>query len=150
MRSPGLCVLTAAAALLLGGCQSQWYLQYETKDLVTTDVFVRSVPTGANITWNGVDLGPTPLKMPVEYTHVEQLWTRQTNKGAQMREAGSGWNPLSVPASVIHETQDRRRHVYKGNRFDVSAAASGHRDEMRPVVLEGEDELEIIFELVPR
>ena len=150
-RARGGRPLVAALALAgaaLAGCQSQWYLQYETHDLVTTNVTVRTEPPGGRVSWNGVDLGPAPLRMPVEYHHTEQLWSRQSNVGARMREDGS-LNPLSVPASLIHETEDRRRHVYGGNRFEVVASKAGHADAYREIVLEGEDEVEIVLALRP-
>jgi hypothetical protein len=140
--------LAAAAALTLAGCQSQYYLQNESHNLLTTDVIVRTEPSGAEIRWNDVSIGKSPLKMPVEYDHVEELWTRQTNVGARLREDWGTFGtiigfPIWIPASFFHETEDVRRHKYGNNEFEITARMRGHNDEYRTIKIEGEEELEV-------
>ena len=111
-------LLAVGVAVALTGCQSQWYLQNESHNLITTDVVVRSEPSGAEIRWDSVRIGVAPVKMPVEYDHVEQLWTRQTNIGARLREDWGTFGtiigfPIWLPASLFHEVEDRRMHVYE-------------------------------------
>jgi len=150
--------LSAAAAVLvlgLAGCRSQWYLQNEAHDLLTTDVVIRSYPTGADIRWDGVSLGPAPLRMPVEYDHVEQLWARQGSVGRRWCEEWGTFGaiigfPIWVPAMLFHETEDRRVHVYGHNEFEVSARLAGHNEAWRNVKLQGEDSVNVRIRLEPR
>ena len=140
--------LAAAGALLLAGCQSQYYLQNESANLLTTDVVIHTEPSGADIRWNDVAIGKSPLKMPVEYDHVEQVWTRQQNVGARLREDWGTFGtivgfPIWIPASFFHETQDIRKHVYGHNEFEVTPRMRGYADEYRKVKLEGEDAVEV-------
>ncbi len=140
--------VAAVIALALAGCQSQWYLQNESDNLLTTDVVIRTEPPGAEVRWNDVPLGTSPLRMPVEYDHVEQLWSRQTNIGARLREDWGTWGtiigfPIWIPASLIHETEDRRVHIYGHNQFDVTGRLRGYENAYRKVALEGEDEVEV-------
>ena len=147
--------IAATAAVALTGCQSQWYLQNESHNLLTTDVFVNTEPQGAEIRWDDVSIGPAPLRMPVEYDHVEQLWTRQNNVGARMREDWGTFGTIVgfiiwIPASLFHETEDRRVHVYGHNEFEVTARMRGYNDEYQDVKIEGEDEVHVRLRLDKR
>jgi hypothetical protein len=133
-RAGLLARLAAPACLALGaaGCQSQWYLGPQQHDLVTTNVLVRTEPPGAFVAFNGVEQAKAPVRIPVEYNHVEQMWTRQTNT-----------------LLLFHHAEDRRRHVYGENRHTVSAHLPGHDDAEQVLVLEGEDEIEVLLRLQP-
>ena len=146
---------TAVLAIAATGCQSQYYLQMESPNKLTTDVVIRTEPSGADIRWNDVAIGRSPLRMPVEYNHTEQLWTRQTNVGARLREEWGTLGtiigfPIWLPASLFHETEDVRRHVYGNNVFEVTARMRDHADTYRTVTLEGEDEVEVRIRLDER
>jgi len=148
-------VALAAAGLALTACQSQWYLQHESSDKLVTDVVIRTDPADAEILWQNVSLGRAPLRMPVEYDHVEELWTRQTNVGAELRESWGTLGsiigfPVWAVASLFHESEDRRRHVYGHNVFQAVARRPGYADAEREVRLEGEDEVEVRITLTPR
>ena len=148
-------VIALVGALLLTGCKSQWYQQHEVHNLVTTEVMLRSEPPGATIQWENVSIGKTPARLPVEYDHTEQLWTRQVNQGELMREdMGPVVKVLTFPiwgiASFFHTTQDRRRHVYGGNEFTVRMTLPGYQDAERQVQLQGEDEVDISMRLEKR
>jgi hypothetical protein len=148
-------VIALVGALLLTGCQSQWYMQHEVQNLITTEVVIHSDPEGGRIRWQNVPIGRTPVRLPVEYDHVEQLWTRQNNYGARMREdMGTVVTVLTFPvwmiASFFHTTEDRRRHLYGGNEFTVSISKSGYAIEERDVKLEGEDEVNLSVHLKKR
>jgi hypothetical protein len=154
MRNRGA-LIALTGALLLAGCKSQWYQQHEVHNLITTEVTLRSEPSGANITWQNQSIGRTPARMPVEYDHTEQLWSRQVNQGELMREdMGPVVKILTFPvwgiASFFHTTQDRRRHVYSGNMFDVVVTKPGYQSASRQVELQGEDEVDVSFRLEKR
>ena len=128
--------LAAALPLLLvalSGCTSQWYLQFETSDLVTTDVVVRTVPEGATISVDGATQAKSPVRIPIEYDHIEQLWSRQANK-----------------LLLFHYREDLRRHVYGHNKHVITAILRGHEDAEREIVLEGEDEVIVEIPLASR
>ncbi len=150
--------LTASVLSLvvfLGGCQSQWYLEKERPNKVTTVMLVRSEPTGAAITFDERELDRAPLRMPVVYHHVEQLWKRQTNQGVRLRES---WGtvgtivgfPVWMIASFFQTTEDRRRHLYGENVHVVGAALPGHHRTSEQVTFEGQDEIEVTLTLQKR
>ena len=145
-------VFLLTSVLLLAGCQSQWFLVTQRNDLVTTDLLVRTEPTGAPVSFNGVEMERAPFRLPVEYDHEEKLYERQTNVGAQLRE---DWGtvgtiigfPIWGPASAFHRTEERRVHVYGRNRHVISASLGGYDEAWQELVLEGEDEIEVSLEL---
>ena len=148
-------VIWIAGALLLTGCQSQWYEQHYVHNLITTDVVIRSEPAGARIQWETASIGKAPVRLPVEYDHTEQLWTRQNNQGARMREdMGTVMTILTFPvwaiASLFHTTEDRRRHVYGHNTFAIMLTKPGYNDAHRVIELEGEDEVDVMVRMKKR
>ena len=148
-------VFALAGALLLTGCQSQWIFQHKVDNLITTDVLIQSDPAGGSIQWDNVGIGRTPVRLPVEYYHSEQLWSRQSNYGASMRQdMGAIVTVLTFPvwaiASIGHFTEDRRRHVYGNNRFTVKVEKTGYTPTERTVELEGEDEVSVSVRLKSR
>lgn len=137
-----------ALCLALGACQSQWFMEHDQSEIVTTNVLVFTQPEGARVDLNGVYQADAPVRIPIEYSHTEQLWSRQTNAGARMREGMSPvvqvlTFPVWLIASVFHSTEDVRRHVYDGNRHSVRASAPQHQELTRVVQLEGEDEIRV-------
>ncbi len=137
---------------VLAGCQSAYVLDHEARELVQTEVVVRSAPEGAEIRFDGRSFGPAPLRMPIEYDHTEQLYLRQTNFGADMREGMSGLTtvltfPVWAVASLFHHKEELRRHVYGRNEFAVTASLPGRPVAERRVKLEGEDVVEVELEL---
>lgn len=147
-------LLTSAALLLTTGCQSQWYKQNERRELVTTELLIDTKPAGGEISFNGVPQGRAPLLIPVEYVHVEEIWSRQSNHGARLREDMSTVEsivtaPAWGAASAAHYTEDRVRHVYGGNEHVITAYLSGHDEGYREITLEGEDRIEVVLSLRP-
>jgi len=148
----GSLALIAALSIPLAACQSQWYLEVENAEVVTTEVVVRTSPAGAHVAFDGVRQGQAPIRIPVEYFHTQQLWSRQNNQGARMREdMSTPVQILTFPvwgiASFFHYTEDARRHVYSAHRHVVSAALKGRQEASRDVVLEGEAEYVVDLEL---
>ena len=93
--------------------------------------------------------------MPVEYDHTEQLWSRQNNQGARMREdMGTVVTILTFPvwaiASLFHFSEDRRVHVYGNNTFTITMSKVGYDSVERVVELEGEDEVDVSIRLQKR
>ena len=155
MRTPRLSALTLLAVLATApACQTQWFQVTANEDTVTTTVRVRSNPTGAKILRNETDIGPAPLDMPVRYPHKTSLWERQTNLGATLRDS---WGtvgtiigfPIWLPASLIHLKEEKYRHEYGSNRFVLSALLPGYDEGWREVDLNGEDEIDVVFDLTP-
>lgn len=140
-----------ALALVLAaatGCQTPWILEEERPELVRTDVRIESGPPGAMVSLNGVQQDRAPLIIPIEYHHVEQLWARQNNAGAAMREDWPVWAqvigfPVWGIASFFHFAEENRRHVYGANRHVVSAYLRDHRETIREITLEGEDSVTV-------
>lgn len=139
----------ASAAILAAGCSTQWYPGFSKADIARTDVIVRTEPPGATVLFNGVVQKETsPIRIPVDYNHVETVWERQTNAGIAMRE---GMSPvvkvLTFPvwaiASFFHYAEDTRRHEYGNNVHTVSAFCPGHDEVEQSVKLEGEAEHEV-------
>jgi hypothetical protein len=123
--------LVVAGALLATGCTSQWYPGFERRDIVRTDVEIRTEPPGATIYMNGTKLAsPSPLRQPIEYDHVERLYERQNNV-----------------AMVYHYKEDLRRHEYAGNRYKFEARLPGYYDTAEEVVLEGEAQKVVTIKL---
>jgi hypothetical protein len=123
--------LVAGLALgLLPGCTSQWYMGGERAELVTTVVRVDTEPQGAVVYFNGVRQAAAPVRIPVEYDHVEQLWSRQNNRFL-----------------VYHYREDRRRHVYGNNVHTVAAHLPGHVEAEQVVTLEGQEEVAVTLRL---
>ena len=148
-------MIALVGALLLTGCKSQWIQNHEVHNLVTTDVVIHTEPTRARLKWENVSIGKAPVRLPVEYDHTEQLWSRQNNQGARMREdMGPILTILTFPvwaiASFFHTTEDRRVHVYGNNEFTVSASATGHHTVEHAIKLEGEDEVNVSLRLEER
>lgn len=147
--------LAVVLLLALAGCQSQWYLQHDRPELVTTHVIVRTDPPKAAVSLNGVPQNVAPVRIPIEYHHIEELWTRQSNYGARMRE---DWAPIvqivTLPiwgvASFFHFNEDRRRHKYGGNTHELTARKMGYHDARQVLVLEGEAEVEVTLSLHER
>jgi hypothetical protein len=145
--------LPVLGLLCLPACQTQFFLQHDQSDLVTTNVLVESVPTGGWVSFDGVGQAAAPVRIPVQYTHTEQVWSRQTNHGASMRE---NWSTVGVVlgfpiwgiASFFHYTETVRRHVYSGNRHEVTATMKGRSERTRTLELQGEDEIRVELELV--
>jgi hypothetical protein len=141
-RLAGLC----AAAALATGCSTQWYPGYSKRDVVRTDVVIRSEPRGATITFNGVRQPvPAPIRIPVEYDHTETRYERQSNYGQRMREdMGPVLSIVTFPvwmvASLFHYKEDLRRHEYGGNRHVIDAWLKGYDDAHEEILLEGEGE----------
>lgn len=137
---------------VLPACQSQWYKQSERRELVTTEILVDTKPTGAEISFNGVPQGRAPLLIPVEYLHIEEIWSRQSNHGARMREDMSAVEsivtaPAWGAASAAHYTEDRIRHVYGANEHVLTAYAPGYDEGYQEVSLEGEERVEVVLSL---
>jgi hypothetical protein len=141
-------------ALALAGCQTQWFLEGETSDIVETRVRVDTDPAGAWVSFNGVAQAKAPVIIPVLYDHTEQLWARQSNEGARMRDGMSTvvqivTFPVWAVASLFHFREDKRRHVYGGNQHTVSAAMRGRLEAYQALELEGEAEVEVRLVLPP-
>lgn len=140
--------------LLLSACQSQYYLQHDESEIVTTNVLVETAPTGAWVAFDGVRQAKSPVRIPVEYTHTEQLWSRQSNHGAKMREEWSTVGvilgfPIWGVASFFHYKEDVRRHVYSNNHHEVTATMKGRQEHTRTLDLNGEEEIRVELELPP-
>ena len=75
--------LSVVLLLALAGCQSQWYLQHDRPELATTDVIVRTDPSGAAVSLNGVPQNVAPVRIPIEYHHVEQLCPRTLSSACE-------------------------------------------------------------------
>ena len=154
MRTLRIAALLLVAAAL-GACQSPWYRQQEHGEIVTTHVIIHTEPAGATVYFNGTRQAAAPVDIPVEYHHVEELWVRQNNHGARMRE---GWSklvtfvtfPIWGVASFFHYEDQVRRHVYGGNRHTVSASLKGHQEAFEKIELEGEAEVRVDLTLPAR
>lgn len=142
-------VAALAAAVLAAGCSSQWYPGFSKADVARTDVIVRTEPEGATVLFNGVvQKQVSPIRIPVDYDHVETVYERQTNAGLAMRE---GMSPLAqvltfpvwAVASFFHYSEDVRRHEYGNNVHTVSAYAPGRDEVQETIRLEGEAEREV-------
>lgn len=151
----GVIRLGGALALLTAGCSSQAYLQHQRPEFVTTEVVVRtSPPEDATVYFNNVRQATAPVRIPVEYTHVEQLYARQTNWGKTWRESWS-WPmkilgaPIWLVGSLFHYREEIRRHTYGGHEHEVSAQAPGYIEAFRVIELEGEERVDVHLELEP-
>ncbi len=148
--------LTLVAAAVAGGCTSQWFPGYAHPDIAKTDLVIHTEPTGATLLMDGTKLGkPAPVRLPIEYAHVDTLYERQSNYGVQMREdMGPVLTVLTFPvwlvASFFHFTEQKHRHTYGHNTFVVTAYAPGREDAEITVVLEGEAEKQIVLKLPPK
>ncbi len=166
MRPAALLPVVAAAALA-AGCNSQWFPGFSHSDIARTDVVIRTEPPGATIVMTRVDASsqasspdtlrlptPSPVRQPIEYDHVETLYERQNNYGAQMRE---GMHPvvqvLTFPvwavASFFHFREEKHRHEYGNNKYVVTAQMPGRDDAEQSIVLEGEAEHPVLLKLPP-
>lgn len=144
----------ALAATAAGGCQSQWFYETAHSEVVRTDVVVRTSPTGALVFLNGTRMDTAPIRIPVAYEHVTEQWFRQSNYGARIRESTGVWGtillfPIWLPASLIHGTQEMKRHVYNGGRLSIAARMDGREPADRTIDIQGEAEVEVLLELAP-
>ena len=160
--------VAVAAVLVAGGCSSQWYPGYAHPNIARTDVVIRTEPSGATIVMTRVGesgqpwtvesrklQSVSPVRQPIEYDHVETLYERQQNYGADMRE---GMHPvlqvLTFPvwavASFFHFRQEKRRHEYGNNKFVVMAYLPDREDAEETIVLEGEAEHPVLLKLPPQ
>ena len=139
----------ACLALLAAGCSSQWYPGVTHSDIARTEIVIRSDPTGAVITFDGRQQpSPAPIRIPVEYSHSDTLYERQSNHGAAMRES-MAWPfqiltfPVWMVASFFHFKEELRRHEYGGNVHVIDAHLPGYDDERVNITLEGQGELPV-------
>ena len=145
-------LLPLAAVLALSACQTQWFLERDYGELVTTEVVVKTDPPNAHVSFDGVRMAKSPVRIPVEYHHSDQLWSRQNNYGARMREDWSttmqiiGF-PVWGIASFFHFSEDMQRHVYSANQHVVSATLKGHHEASEELLLEGEAEVVVELKL---
>ena len=146
--------LLCGGALLAAGCSSQWFEVTSNNDIVRTDIVIRTEPAGATLTFDGVrQIKPTPIRLPVEYDHIETLYERQANYGSRMREGMSGFvEVLAFPvwgiASFFHYRNETRRHTYGGNIHTILAEMTGRDDAQATVTLEGEAEHPVTLKLL--
>jgi hypothetical protein len=143
-----------ALPLLAAGCQTQWYSVGTTRDVVRTDVVIRTRPPGAEIRFDDKLMSAkSPIRIPVEYDHAETLYERQTNYGADLREdkgtlAQVLLAPLWIPMSLFHHRQELRRHEYGGHLHTVAASLEGYAPTSAAITLDGESERTVQFDLV--
>jgi hypothetical protein len=146
--------LVAAVALSAAGCQSQWVPGVRREDIARTDVVVTTTPAGATIFFNDKKMiAPSPIRIPVEYTHAETMWERQSNYGARMREDMSTVvTVLTFPvwgiASFFHFTEKRMRHEYGGNVHHITTYLPGYEDSEETITLQGEADRAVELPLV--
>jgi hypothetical protein len=142
------------AALLAGGCQSQWLEETSHEDIARTDVIITTTPSGATVFFNDKkQAAPAPIRIPVEYTHVATLLERQNNYGARMREGmGPVLTVLTFPvwavASLFHFEERMMRHEYGGNVHKVTTYLPGFDDAEQTITLQGEADHPVDLTLV--
>ena len=147
--------LVPIAALVAAGCTTQWYEVNSYPDIARTDLVIRTEPSGALLIFDGRrEEKSSPVRLPVEYDHVETLYERQYSDGTRMRE---GMNPilqvLTFPvwgiASFFHYREELHRHTYGNNVHTILAAKSGYEEAEETVTLEGEAEHPVTLQLTP-
>ena len=146
-------IAALACVTLAAGCSSQWYAGNSKRDIARTDVIIHTQPEGATVVFDGhAQPEPSPIKIPVEYDHVETVWERQSNYGTRMLD---GMNPivavLTFPvwavASFFHYREDTRRHEYGGNSHVISAYIPGRDEAQETITLEGEAQVTVNLSL---
>jgi hypothetical protein len=141
-------------ATLAAGCTSQWYPGVSHHDIARTDVVISSEPAGASLEFDGKKLeAPAPVRLPVEYTHTETQYERQSNYGISMRKDMSTpvailTFPIWAVASLFHYKEQLRRHDYGGNVHVITAFVHGYDEGREEIKLEGEAEKVVTFKLV--
>lgn len=150
MRHAAATTLLALAAA--PGCSSKWFRQGESVYIVRTDVVVRTQPTAADVTFNGVRMAQAPVKIPVEYDHVAERYVRQSNYGVAIRESTGVVGtillfPVWLPASIIQFREEMTRYVYGNNRHTVGASLPGRQDASQEITLEGQAEFPVELRL---
>lgn len=141
------------SAVSLASCTSQWYPGSAVRDIAKSDIVIRSEPPGATILFNGKrQPSPAPIRIPVEYSHSETLYERQTNSGVAMRESmGPVLSivlfPVWMVASLFHYKEDVRRHEYGGNHHVIDAHLLGYDDLREEITLEGQSEFPVTLTL---
>jgi hypothetical protein len=146
--------LLAVAAMATAGCQSQWVAGARREDIARTDVVVRTTPPGAVIFFNDKKMSaPSPIRIPVEYTHAQTQYLRQNNYGSRMRENMSTvveivTFPVWAVASLFHFEEQKLRHEYGGNVHNITTYLPGYEDGETTVTLEGEADHPVDFQLV--
>ena len=143
------------AAVATPGCAAPWYRQGDSKYIVLTYVVADTDPPGAMVTFDGVQMDRAPVRIPVEYDHVEEHWARQSNYGVKIREDTGTLGtillfPIWIPASIVQFREDLVRHTYGGNRHTVAAWADGHLDASQEITLEGEEQVDVNLHLPSR
>lgn len=147
--------LAAAACLVAGGCRSQWFHETSRSEVVRTDVVVRTQPPGAVVWIDDRRMDAAPVRIPVEYEHVTEQWSRQSNQGAAIRESTGVVGtillfPIWLPASLIHGREEMKRHVYGANVHVLRASHEDHGRAEKTIELAGEEEVVVDLVLSPR
>jgi hypothetical protein len=119
---------------LAGGCTTHgnWnFVRQRPNEKVTTDVIVRTEPTGAEVSINGTLLGEAPVKVPVMYIEEVKVYQRR----------------VLVP---VPDVEQRELRSWLSNEFDFTAFKTGYKEGRAHVTLRGEEEREITIKLEPK
>jgi hypothetical protein len=118
-------------ALLLAGCAGQWVFHHEgPPDRATTDILVKTEPTGADVSVNGEYIGRAPLVVPLRYTVETRVYERRRY--------------LPWP-----HVETRELPSY-GREFRFTAHAPGWAEAEQIVIPAGEEKRELRIVLRPR
>ena len=129
--------LGVVPALLLLACavgctSSRWqYVRARPDQTTTTNVTVRTDPTGAEVSINGQYCGDSPVRVPVMYPVEIKVYERR--------------NVVPYP-----HIDSKELKTYVQNVFTFTAVRTGYRETRAEVTLLGNEEREITIKLVPK
>jgi hypothetical protein len=131
LRGAAIAALLALSSVAACKTSSQWqFVRYGQKLKVTTRVTVRTEPSGAEVSINGKYLGVSPLEVPIRYVKSMKVYSRRNY----------------MPPGV----EERELPNYEHNHHRLTVFKVGYRPAEKEIVLKGEEELEVPFELKER